>query len=199
MNLGPRSPRAAIMAALFSCASIAAHAQQAQDIRATAMQGLVASAQDSQSMQHAHKAATKNVTYEVKVEQDGKLVSTLTVMGLLGSALARDVTTERRGTDCQFTDALGIKSDVKFSLNDEMALTLVPAVETDGGVATLMMAQVTQAKPTAGAMVGDCMVASGESRTIGAVGTSPLHKGESYIFKVGDRTRFIVKLTELQG
>ncbi|ABO60401.1 hypothetical protein LA345_36635 (plasmid) [Burkholderia vietnamiensis] len=136
----------------------------------------------------------KNAFYAVTMRR-GKSVTQTSVSAIIGAAATAGFRTSAPDATCTFKSALGT-STLQIAQGDDVSLTIVPAEEKDGAVATIIRATTSQAPQTPSKIIAGCPLFAGETKSEGWLDASTLRVGQEMNARFGD-TQISVRLTSL--
>ncbi|CAJ6627079.1 Uncharacterised protein [Burkholderia pseudomallei] len=136
----------------------------------------------------------KNALYVVTMRH-GKTVTQTSMASIIGAAATAGFRTSAPDATCTFKSALGT-STLQVAQGDDVSLTVVPAEEKDGAVATIVRATTSHGPQTPSKVVGGCPVFAGETKSEGWLDATTLRVGQEMSARFGD-TQISVRLTSL--
>ena len=139
-------------------------------------------------------ADSKDVSYQVTFSRDNKILKQETLVTKLGSPVSSSLVVTRDSTVCKFKDQTGAPVDSQYSMNDETVMSLVPSALKAGRIETIIDARISRATPKDSGQSGDCMVATGQTRSISVVDFVAMHETDTRTYNLGDGTVMVVKL-----
>lgn len=136
----------------------------------------------------------KRAMYAVTVRR-GKSVSVLFIASRIGAVAMSQVRAGGPDTKCTFKNALGT-SELWVSHGGEVSLTIVPAEEKDGAVATIVSLNTSQTPNTTTKLVGGCLLFAGSTSAESLIDAATLRVGQVMNARFGD-AQVNVRLTSL--
>jgi len=185
MNQRALKTLAGVALALSLCGSVA-HAKDAPAISAAA------------AVSDAPPPMPKVVQFDITVKRDGKIVSNSLVNGFIGDALTTLAGNEQ-GTPCTFTGAMGQKTEFNAPLENQSALTILPATEDNGELTAILMISESQATPGNAAVFKGCPILTGTEHFDRTVVSAVMHVGTTRTVALNPNVTVDIKLSGIRS